>query len=267
MRLSTFVTISSFAASALAAPAPAITPTAVANHAPLEERAGTTPTPTGTLCASKPPPTTLPLNQTQLVDAITGCVGVQALGTNLTRNDIVNGVCKPFTLIFARGTTEDPNLGNLVGPPLVYALNATFGTNNVAVQGVDNYPGNPAEFCAGGSPEGSQNLAKLISQTRQQCPKTKLCVTGYSQGSAVVHNGISQLSAEDTAFINSVVLFGDPDNGKPVGKVPASKVRTKCRPGDNICAGGDMVLQPHLSYCHDVAAEAAFVQARFLVGN
>ena len=107
---------------------------------------------------------------------------------------------------------------------------------------------------------------KLVTQTRKKCPTTKLCVAGYSQGSAVVHNGISQLSDEDAAFINSVVVFGDPDNGKPVGKVAPNVVRTKCRAGDNICAGGDEVLQPHLSYCHDVAGEAEFIYARFLLG-
>lgn len=71
--------------------------------------------------------------------------------------------CKEFTLIFARGTGEDPNLGNLVGPPFVYALNATFGTANVAVQGVNNYPATDATYCGGGSLTGSQNLASVYA--------------------------------------------------------------------------------------------------------
>ena len=36
-----------------------------------------------------------------------------------TRNDLINGVCKKVTVIFARGTTEPGNLGTVVGPPLV----------------------------------------------------------------------------------------------------------------------------------------------------
>ena len=166
MRLSTFVTISSLAASALAAPAPVITPrAAIAQPPPLEKRTGTTPTPTGSLCA-KATPTPAPLDDTALVNAIIGCEGVQSLGTNFTRNDIVNGECKPFTLLFARGTTEDPTLGNLVGPPLVFALNKTFGAENVAVQGLNNYPGDEPEFCAGGSPEGSKELAQVSLSSR-----------------------------------------------------------------------------------------------------
>ena len=36
-----------------------------------------------------------------------------------TRNDLVNGICRAVTVIFARGTTESGNVGTLVGPPLV----------------------------------------------------------------------------------------------------------------------------------------------------
>ncbi|KAL9097476.1 MAG: hypothetical protein Q9165_000372 [Trypethelium subeluteriae] len=263
MKLDTFLTLSSLSIAALANPA--VTPAAVADHRAIQERAGTTPTPTGTACTATTSPA--PVNPTTLAAAVAGCVGIQLAGTNDTRNDIVNKICKPFTLIFARGTSEDPNLGNIVGPPFIDALNATFGTNNVAVQGVNNYPASAAEFCIGGSPEGSQNLAQLISQTHTQCPNTKLCVSGYSQGAQVVHNAASQLSASDTAFVNSVVLFGDPDQGKPVGKIPSYKVSTDCHAGDNICAGGETILEPHLSYCHDVATEAAFAKARSLASN
>lgn len=158
MKLHTFVTLSSFAPLALANPV--VTPAAVVDHVQdLQERAGTTPTPTGTACLATTSPA--PVDPTLIAEAVAGCVGVLPVGTDDTRNDIVNGVCKKFTLIFARGTGEDPNLGNLVGPPFIDALNATFGTSNVAVQGVNNYPASPAEFCIGGSPEGSQNLAQV----------------------------------------------------------------------------------------------------------
>lgn len=89
------------------------------------------------------------------------CPAIQPRGTNFTRNDIVDGICKPITLIFARGTTEDANLGNLVGPPFISALNATFGAENVAVQGVNDYAAIGPEYCAGGSLTGSENLAMV----------------------------------------------------------------------------------------------------------
>ena len=81
----------------------------------------------------------------------------------VTRNDIVSGICKPLTLIFARGTTEQGNIGSIVGPPFVLALQNAFGADNVAVQGVNNYPATTDDYCAGGSLSGSQNLAAVSS--------------------------------------------------------------------------------------------------------
>lgn len=268
MKLYTLLTLPSLFALTLAAP----------DRALDVRQAGTTIIPA---CATATA-TQAAISETEIAEAVAGCQCIEPAGANDTRNDIVDGICKPFTLLFARGTGEDPNLGNLVGPPFVCALNATFGTENVAVQGVNNYPADDAGFCAGGSSTGSQNLAQvrtlcrglpckslliifqLIEQTMTQCPKTKLCVSGYSQGAQVVHNAAKLISAAATNFINSVVLFGDPDDGQPVGSVPAYKVNTDCHVGDNICAGGDMILLPHLSYCHDVYAEAAFALARSL---
>ena len=60
----------------------------------------------------------------------------------------------------------------------------------------------------------------------------------------------------------AVVLFGDPFNGRPVGNVPASKVKTFCNSGDNICDGGVLVLYPHLTYRNDADAAAAFVRSK-----
>lgn len=52
-----------------------------------------------------------------------------------------------------------------------------------------------------------------MQQTMKQCPKTKLVVSGYSQGCQVVHNAFQILLSDRAAtkFVNSVVLFGDPD--------------------------------------------------------
>jgi hypothetical protein len=118
-------------------------------------------TPTGTACTATAVtgPTAVPTLELAL--AVAGCLGVEQQGTNPTRNDIVNGICKPVTLLFARGTTEDPNLGNVVGPPFVLALETVFGANNLAVQGVNNYPADIPGYCAGGSLTGAQNLASV----------------------------------------------------------------------------------------------------------
>jgi cutinase len=66
------------------------------------------------------------------------------------------------------------------------------------------------------------------------------------------------LSAQDAAFVNSAVIFGDPNNGKPVGKVAAGDTMVVCHAGDLICAGQAVILAPHLTYGRDGAAAAAF---------
>ena len=85
-----------------------------------------------------------------------------------------------------------------------------------------------------------------------QCPKTEFVVSEYSQAAQVAHNAAKMISAAQTSFINTVVLFGDPDDGQPFGSVPASKVSTDCHLGDDICLHGDLILPSHLDYCVDV---------------
>lgn len=70
------------------------------------------------------------------------------------------------------------------------------------------------------------------------------------------------LSAQDSAFVSSAVIFGDPDNGQAVGNVPTANTKVICATGDLICAGQAVILAPHLSYGRN-ADEAA----QFVVGN
>ena len=112
--------------------------------------------------------------------------------------------------------------------------------------------------------EPQLSIQQLVKQTMKQCPKTKLCVSGYSQGAQVVHNGAIylEMSPAATKFINSVVTFGDPDRKFPVGKVPSNKVAIDCHQKDIICKDGDIIRPEHLTYCHDVDKYAAFAKAR-----
>ncbi len=56
-----------------------------------------------------------------------------------TQNGLAAGsACKGMTVIFARGTTEQGNVGSLAGPPFFQALNTAVG-GDMVVQGVD-YP-------------------------------------------------------------------------------------------------------------------------------
>lgn len=44
-----------------------------------------------------------------------------------------------------------------------------------------------------------------------------------------------------------VVMFGDPKNSTSVGAIPVEKVSVICHATDNICMGGNKILQAHLT--------------------
>ncbi|KAF3082709.1 hypothetical protein TWF706_001593 [Orbilia oligospora] len=155
-----------------------------------------------------------------------------------TRNDLQNGsACKPFTLIFARGTTEVGNLGTVVGPPLISALGRVLpgGANALAVQGV-NYPANVAGFAVGGDRAGSRDMAALAHLLY-----------------------LFKLPQAAANKIAAVVMFGDPKNGDALGKGADAKSKTFCNAGDLICRGQAVILAPHLTYGSDTGDAARFV--------
>lgn len=131
-------------------------------------------------------------------------VEARQLATSNTENGLGAGqACKAMTVIFARGTTEQGNVGTLAGPPFFQALSTMVGGDaNLAVQGV-NYPADIPGFLAGGDKQGSATMAQLVQQAMTSCPQTKLVMAGYSQGGQLVHNAASMLSASQTAFVNS----------------------------------------------------------------
>ncbi|PQE31035.1 hypothetical protein CJF32_00006062 [Rutstroemia sp. NJR-2017a WRK4] len=167
--------------------------------------------------------------------------------------------CTAMTVIFARGTTEPGTLGTLTGPPFIAALSAAVGADQMSVQGVP-YPADIPGFLAGGDKAGSAMMASMITQTLASCPDTKIVMSGYSQGGQLVHNAAKMLPAATMAKVNSVVIFGDPDNGAPVTGASAANTKVICHAGDNICAHGDLILTPHLTYSTDAGAAAAFVK-------
>ncbi|KAI9353301.1 cutinase [Zopfochytrium polystomum] len=172
-----------------------------------------------------------------------------------------------MTVIFARGTTEQGNVGNLVGPPLFMAIEGMVGAGNAAFQGVD-YPADVAGFLAGGDPNGSMKMwvtrsnsrAALVMQAMADCPNTKVVMAGYSQGGQLVHNAADMLPPAVTAQVSAALIFGDPNNGAPVTGVDPAKTMVICHQNDNICQHGATILPAHLTYGTMNAAEgAAFV--------
>lgn len=95
-----------------------------------------------------------------------------------TRDDLVDGECMNVTVIFARGTTEAGNVGSLAGPPFFDALDEALGDGIVAVQGVD-YPADIPGYLDGGSKEGAETMAELVSEAVTKCPDTNIVLSGY----------------------------------------------------------------------------------------
>jgi len=54
-----------------------------------------------------------------------------------TENQLTDGTpCRAITILFARGTSEPGNVGELAGPPFFQAVVSLTSANDVAVQGV-----------------------------------------------------------------------------------------------------------------------------------
>ncbi|POS72165.1 cutinase [Diaporthe helianthi] len=183
-----------------------------------------------------------------------------------TSSQLTDGTpCRAVTLIYARGTTQNGNIGAAgdVGPLLMNNLASIIGSANLAVQGV-TYPASILGFLAGGDATGSQLMANLAVQASTQCPNTKIVLSGYSQGGQLVHNAANLLKSNQAVVnrVAAVLIFGDPNDGDPVGSIPSSKVQIICHEGDNICDGGALVLPSHLNYQTDANAGAQFIASK-----
>lgn len=88
-----------------------------------------------------------------------------------TANELTNGTaCKSVTMIYARGTTQNGNIGDAdnVGPVMMNALAANIGADKLAVQGVD-YDADITGFLSnliGVDEEGAQRMADLVALVR-----------------------------------------------------------------------------------------------------
>lgn len=96
----------------------------------------------------------------------------------MTRNDLSSGICKPVTVIYARGTSELGNVGLIAGPPFFNALADQIGSQNIAVQGVD-YAASIVGYLAGGDKSGASTMAGLIKTALSKCPETQIVLSGY----------------------------------------------------------------------------------------
>ncbi|KAI1100040.1 carbohydrate esterase family 5 protein [Jackrogersella minutella] len=179
--------------------------------------------------------------------------------TGTTANEFLEGGCRDVIFIFARGSTQDGNIGDDPGPQTVDQLKAALGASIVAAQGVD-YPALLIDNLRDGGcdPEDADNMRALITQAATQCPSSKIVVSGYSQGAALVHRSVESASASVKDRIYAAVTYGDTQKEQDGSQIPnfdPSKTLILCHDGDKVCEGSLIVTDPHHDY-YDLAPNA-----------
>ncbi|KAI0517390.1 carbohydrate esterase family 5 protein [Xylaria bambusicola] len=188
----------------------------------------------------------------------------QATGT--TANDYVNGGCKDIILFYARGSTQPGNMGDQPGPQTADGLIAALGASKVAIQGVDYSANILFNLLPGGcDPTEAKTFATLLTGAAQKCPSSKLVVSGYSQGAALVHAAVEQLAASARARIFAAVTYGDTQKKQDGGKIPnydANKTLILCNDGDRVCEGTLVITSAHLDYTPKVPTGVSFIVSK-----
>ncbi|KAI0477056.1 putative cutinase [Xylariaceae sp. FL0804] len=206
----------------------------------------------------------MPVNETVTDVGALIAAGDELLGAAFGFSDTENGsggMCEEVTVLFARGTDEPGNVGDLVGPPLFRFLEPKLAAAgySYSIMGV-NYTASVENYLNGDASEGT-TMADEITNIYSQCPDTKLVLGGYSQGGALVHNAAADLPASTMAKVAAITIFGDPDSSSAVAGIDASRVDIICHDGDNICEHGDVILLQHLTYAEDCDAASDFIMS------
>lgn len=103
--------------------------------------------------------------------------------------------------------------------------------------------------------------ANVVTSTLSACPKTKIVLSGYSQGGYAVHNAANFLGST-MSKVSAVVVFGDPMSHSRVSNIDQSRVKIICHQGDNICEQGAIILPQHITYAIDAGSASSFVASK-----
>lgn len=189
--------------------------------------------------------------------------------------------CPDVEVVYARGTGED-GLGG-TGQAFVDTLRPRIGAQSLGVYSV-NYPASE-EWATG--VDGIRDAGAHVNSMAAACPKTKMVLSGFSQGAAVmgfvtssrVPDGVDPgtvpkpLDPAVAEHVSAVVLFGTPNVrameflGQPqvaIGPLYQAKTLKICATDDPVCSEG-MNFAAHNSYADDGASinqGAAFAAAR-----
>lgn len=106
----------------------------------------------------------------------------------------------------------------------------------------------------------------LVNEAACECPVSKLVVTGYSQGAALVRNAIQSLDDTVKDQIAAAVCFGNTREHQDGGVIPnfsTDKTALYCNSGDVICESGILRGTPaHSNYTNCVPDASTFIQSK-----
>jgi cutinase len=162
--------------------------------------------------------------------------------------------CSDVAVVFARGTHQEPGLGN-VGQAFVDSLTSQVGGRSVSAYAVD-YPAN--DDYHNSAPSGASDASAHIQDTVASCPNSRIVLGGYSQGSTVIDLATAAMPPKVADHVAAVALFGEPSSGfssmlwggQPLPTISppyAPKTISLCAPDDPICSGGGNIIA-HVSY-------------------
>jgi cutinase len=162
--------------------------------------------------------------------------------------------CSDVAVVFARGTHQEPGLGN-IGQAFVDSLTSQVGGRSVGSYAV-NYPANDDYHNSANA--GSNDASAHIQDTVASCPNSKIVLGGYSQGSTVIDLATNAMPASVADHVAAVALFGEPSSGfssmlwggqplPTINPLYGGKTISLCAPDDPICSGGGNIIA-HVSY-------------------
>ncbi|GAQ36980.1 cutinase family protein [Mycobacterium pseudoshottsii] len=162
--------------------------------------------------------------------------------------------CSDVAVVFARGTHQEPGLGN-IGQAFVDSLTSQVGGRSVDVYAV-NYPANDDYHTSASL--GSDDASAHIQGTVANCPNTKIVLGGYSQGATVIDLASTAMPSTVADNVAAVALFGEPSSGfssmlwggqplPTINPLYGAKTINLCAADDPICTGGGNIMA-HVSY-------------------
>ncbi|BDB42415.1 MULTISPECIES: cutinase family protein [Mycobacterium] len=171
--------------------------------------------------------------------------------------------CADVSIVFARGTHQEPGLGN-IGQAFVDSLTSQIAGKSVEVYAV-NYPANDDYHNSASA--GADDASAHVQGTVASCPNTKIVLGGYSQGATVINLASNQMPPATASHVAAVAYFGEPSSGFSSalwggGPLPTlnpaygGKLISQCASDDPICTGGGNIIA-HVTYIENGMVEQA----------